>query len=152
MSLISCTHTYSTAQGHLCIYEGATQVLSEYLNAHHVAKSHHRSRAWKCKCQPRFSNLHRTNIIHRSLSLTHSIITSIIRDPAHEQDIKPAPATPLLLSLEDSSIAELTTAFERSSVINIRFHRFNFWDRDDTKWRMSTGSDGVSMCKVKNLP
>jgi hypothetical protein len=48
--------------------------------------------------------------------LTHSV-TSIIRDPAHEQDIKVASATPLLLSLEASSIAELTTAFEQSDVV-----------------------------------
>lgn len=52
----------------------------------------------------------------KRLSSSHSV-TSIIRDPAHEQDIKDISATPLLLSLEDASVADFTNAFKEYDVI-----------------------------------
>ncbi|KAJ7674257.1 NADH(P)-binding-domain-containing protein [Mycena rosella] len=44
-------------------------------------------------------------------------VTSIIRTPAHEEDIKAASATPLLLSLEDSPVTEFTAAFQGADVV-----------------------------------
>jgi NAD(P)H-binding len=49
-------------------------------------------------------------------SPTHSV-TSIIRDPAHEQDIKDISATPLLLSLEDASVADFSNVFKEYDVV-----------------------------------
>ncbi|KAJ7123741.1 NADH(P)-binding-domain-containing protein [Mycena epipterygia] len=44
-------------------------------------------------------------------------VTSIIRTPAHEEDIKAASATPLILSLEDSAVSEFTAAFQGADVV-----------------------------------
>ncbi|KAJ7250857.1 hypothetical protein B0H12DRAFT_656958 [Mycena haematopus] len=44
-------------------------------------------------------------------------VTSIIRSSAHEEDIKAASATPLLLSLEDASVADFTAAFQGADVV-----------------------------------
>ena len=44
-------------------------------------------------------------------------MTSIIRDPAHEKDIKDISATPLLLSLEDASVADFSKAFKGCDVV-----------------------------------
>jgi nucleoside-diphosphate-sugar epimerase len=51
-----------------------------------------------------------------SSSGTHSV-TSIIRNPDHEQDIKDISATPLLLSLEDASVADFSNAFKGYDVV-----------------------------------
>ena len=50
------------------------------------------------------------------LSSTHAV-TSIIRNPSQEQDIKDVSATPLILSLEDSSTADFSNAFEGYDVV-----------------------------------
>jgi hypothetical protein len=50
------------------------------------------------------------------LSSTHAV-TSIIRDPSQEQDIKDLSATPLVLSLEDSPAADFNNAFKGSDVV-----------------------------------
>ncbi|KAJ7258049.1 NADH(P)-binding-domain-containing protein [Mycena haematopus] len=52
----------------------------------------------------------------RILGPSHSV-TSIIRSSAHEEDIKAASATPLLLSLEDASVADFTAAFQGADVV-----------------------------------
>ncbi|KAK7055543.1 NADH(P)-binding-domain-containing protein [Favolaschia claudopus] len=52
----------------------------------------------------------------RILGPSHRV-TSIIRTQAHEEDIKAASATPLLLSLEDSPIADFTKAFQGADVV-----------------------------------
>jgi uncharacterized protein YbjT (DUF2867 family) len=44
-------------------------------------------------------------------------VTSIIRTPEHEADIKAASATPLILSLEDSPVSEFTAAFQGADVV-----------------------------------
>ncbi|KAJ7153412.1 NADH(P)-binding-domain-containing protein [Mycena crocata] len=44
-------------------------------------------------------------------------VTSIIRTPEHEGDIKAASSTPLVLSLEDSPVAEFTAAFRGADVV-----------------------------------
>ncbi|KAJ7258048.1 NADH(P)-binding-domain-containing protein [Mycena haematopus] len=44
-------------------------------------------------------------------------VTSIIRTPAHEEDIKAASATPLLLSLEAAPVADFTAAFQGTDVV-----------------------------------
>ena len=50
------------------------------------------------------------------LSSNHTV-TSIIRDPSQEQDIKDVSATPLVLSLEDSPTADFSNAFEGYDVV-----------------------------------
>jgi len=50
------------------------------------------------------------------LSSTHSV-TSIIRDPSQDQDIKDVSATPLVLSLEDSPAADFSNAFKGYDVV-----------------------------------
>jgi hypothetical protein len=50
------------------------------------------------------------------LSSTHAV-TSIIRDPSQEQDIKDVSATPLVLSLEDSPAADFSNAFKGYDVV-----------------------------------
>jgi putative NADH-flavin reductase len=50
------------------------------------------------------------------LSPTHQV-TSIIRDPSQEQDIKDVSATPLVLSLEESPATEFSNAFEGYDVV-----------------------------------
>lgn len=50
------------------------------------------------------------------LSPTHAV-TSIIRDPSQEQDIKDISATPLVLSLEDSPAADFSNAFKGYGVV-----------------------------------
>ncbi|KAJ6492847.1 NADH(P)-binding-domain-containing protein [Mycena vitilis] len=52
----------------------------------------------------------------RILGPDHSV-TSIVRDKAHEDDIRNASATPLVLSLEHASVEELKTAFEGKNVV-----------------------------------
>lgn len=52
----------------------------------------------------------------KRLSSSHAV-TSIIRDPAHEQDIKDISATPLLLSLEDASVADFSNVFKEYDVV-----------------------------------
>ncbi|KAF8814368.1 NAD(P)-binding protein [Phlegmacium glaucopus] len=52
----------------------------------------------------------------RLSSTTHSV-TSIIRDPAHEQDIRDISATPLVLSLEDASVADFSKVFKGYDVV-----------------------------------
>ncbi|KAF9449696.1 NAD(P)-binding protein [Macrolepiota fuliginosa MF-IS2] len=52
----------------------------------------------------------------RLLSPNHTV-TSIIRSLEHVNDIKATGATPLLLSLEDSSIADFATAFDGQQVV-----------------------------------
>ncbi|KAJ7161156.1 NADH(P)-binding-domain-containing protein [Mycena filopes] len=52
----------------------------------------------------------------RLLGPSHSV-TSVIRTAAHEDDIKAASATPLLLSLEDSPAADFTAAFTGADVV-----------------------------------
>jgi hypothetical protein len=52
----------------------------------------------------------------RLLTKSHNV-TSIIRDPDHESDIKAASATPLLLSLEHASVEDFANAFEGSDVV-----------------------------------
>ncbi|KAJ7161149.1 NADH(P)-binding-domain-containing protein [Mycena filopes] len=52
----------------------------------------------------------------RLLGSSHSV-TSIIRTAAHEDDIKAASATPLLLSLEDTPAADFTAAFTGADVV-----------------------------------
>ncbi|KAF7369764.1 hypothetical protein MVEN_00308500 [Mycena venus] len=52
----------------------------------------------------------------RILGPSHSV-TSIIRTPAHEDDIKAASATPLLLSLEESPVTDFTKAFHGADVV-----------------------------------
>ncbi|KAJ7459472.1 NADH(P)-binding-domain-containing protein [Mycena galericulata] len=44
-------------------------------------------------------------------------VTSIIRTAAHEEDIKSASATPLLLSLEESPASEFTAAFQGADIV-----------------------------------
>ncbi|KAF8890749.1 NADH(P)-binding-domain-containing protein [Infundibulicybe gibba] len=48
---------------------------------------------------------------------SHHHVTSIIRNPEHEKDIKDASATPLTLSLEDSPVSEFTSVFEGKDVV-----------------------------------
>jgi len=78
-------------------------------------------------CSPRSSQMPKKVIIvggHGNVSLrlarllgpSHDV-TSIIRTAAHEDDIKAASATPLLLSLEDSSVADFTAAFQGADVV-----------------------------------
>ena len=50
------------------------------------------------------------------LSSTHQV-TSIICDPSQEQDIKNISATPLVLSLEDSSAADFSNTFKGYDVV-----------------------------------
>ena len=50
------------------------------------------------------------------LSSAHQV-TSIIRDPSQEQDIKNVSATPLVLSLEDSSAADFSDAFKGYDIV-----------------------------------
>ncbi|KAF8900476.1 NADH(P)-binding-domain-containing protein [Gymnopilus junonius] len=50
------------------------------------------------------------------LGSKHSV-TSIIRDPAQEQDIKDASATPLVLSLENDPPSEFSQAFKGQDVV-----------------------------------
>ena len=50
------------------------------------------------------------------LAPTHTV-TSIIRTSAHSPDITSIPAKPLVLSLEDSPVAEFSQAFEGQDVI-----------------------------------
>ena len=50
------------------------------------------------------------------LSQTHQV-TSVIRDPSQEQDIKDVSATPLVLSLEDSPAADFSNAFKGYDVV-----------------------------------
>ena len=50
------------------------------------------------------------------LSSAHQV-TSIIRDPSQEQDIKNVSATPLVLSLEDSSAADFSNAFKGYDIV-----------------------------------
>lgn len=52
----------------------------------------------------------------RILGPSHAV-TSIIRTVAHEEDIKAASATPLLLSLEESAVSEFTAAFQGVDVV-----------------------------------
>ncbi|KAJ3501235.1 hypothetical protein NLJ89_g9434 [Agrocybe chaxingu] len=52
----------------------------------------------------------------KKLTGTNSV-TSIIRDPAQEQDIKDVSATPLILSLEDSPVEDFTKAFTGQEVV-----------------------------------
>ncbi|KAJ7092424.1 NADH(P)-binding-domain-containing protein [Mycena belliarum] len=52
----------------------------------------------------------------RLIGPSHSV-TSIIRSTEHEEDIKAASATPLLLSLEASPVAEFTAAFQGADVV-----------------------------------
>ncbi|KAJ7258053.1 NADH(P)-binding-domain-containing protein [Mycena haematopus] len=52
----------------------------------------------------------------RILGPSHSV-TSIIRNPAHEADIKAASAIPLLLSLEEATVADFTAAFQGVDVV-----------------------------------
>jgi uncharacterized protein YbjT (DUF2867 family) len=44
-------------------------------------------------------------------------VTSIIRTPAHEEEIKAASATPLLLNLEESPVSDFTAAFQGADVV-----------------------------------
>ncbi|KAJ7832289.1 NADH(P)-binding-domain-containing protein, partial [Mycena leptocephala] len=44
-------------------------------------------------------------------------VTSIIRTPAHEEEIKAASATPLLLNLEESPVTDFTAAFQGADVV-----------------------------------
>lgn len=50
------------------------------------------------------------------LTPNHSV-TSIIRDPAQENDIKELSATPLVLSLADAPVADFTKAFQGADVV-----------------------------------
>ncbi|KIM37873.1 hypothetical protein M413DRAFT_448143 [Hebeloma cylindrosporum] len=50
------------------------------------------------------------------LSPTHQV-TSIIRDPSQEQDIKDVSATPLVLSLEQSPVTDFSDAFKGYDVV-----------------------------------
>ncbi|PPQ80875.1 hypothetical protein CVT25_001884 [Psilocybe cyanescens] len=50
------------------------------------------------------------------LSPTHTV-TSVIRDPSQEKDIRDVSATPLVLSLEDSPVSDFTKAFSGQDVI-----------------------------------
>ncbi|KAL0952699.1 hypothetical protein HGRIS_006935 [Hohenbuehelia grisea] len=50
------------------------------------------------------------------LSSRHEV-TSIVRTPEHEADIKAASATPLQLSLEESPLSEFSKAFEAKDVV-----------------------------------
>lgn len=52
----------------------------------------------------------------RLLTPSHSV-TSIIRNPSHASDIEATKATPLELSLEDSPVADFTSAFQGSDVV-----------------------------------
>ncbi|KAJ7613704.1 NADH(P)-binding-domain-containing protein [Mycena polygramma] len=52
----------------------------------------------------------------RILGPDHSV-TSIIRDKAHEDDIREALATPLVLSLEDAPVGDFTAAFKDADVV-----------------------------------
>ncbi|KAJ7868563.1 NADH(P)-binding-domain-containing protein [Mycena olivaceomarginata] len=52
----------------------------------------------------------------RILGPSHAV-TSIIRTAAHEEDIKAASATPLLLSLEESAVGDFTAAFQGVDVV-----------------------------------
>ena len=52
----------------------------------------------------------------RLLSPSHSV-TSLIRNPDHQQDILDTSAEPLLLSLEDASVSDLSKAFAGYDVV-----------------------------------
>jgi len=52
----------------------------------------------------------------RILGPSHSV-TSIIRTADHEEDIRAASATPLILSLEESPVADFTKAFQGADVV-----------------------------------
>ena len=52
----------------------------------------------------------------RLLSSSHTV-TSVIRTHDHTQDISAARAIPLLLSLEDSPVADFSNAFEGADVV-----------------------------------
>lgn len=52
----------------------------------------------------------------RLLSPSHSV-TSLIRNPEHQQDILETSAKPLLLSLEDVSVPDLSKAFAGYDVV-----------------------------------
>ncbi|EDR04922.1 uncharacterized protein LACBIDRAFT_191198 [Laccaria bicolor S238N-H82] len=52
----------------------------------------------------------------RLLSTSHAV-TSLIRNPEHQQDILDTSAKPLLLSLEDVSVPDLSKAFEGYDVV-----------------------------------
>ncbi|CAK5271936.1 unnamed protein product [Mycena citricolor] len=53
----------------------------------------------------------------RILSSAAHSVTSLIRNPAHAEDVRAAQATPLLLSLEDAPVSELSMAFAGTDVV-----------------------------------
>ena len=68
------------------------------------------------KNQPSDVNLQVSLRLAKLLSSTHSV-TSIIRDPNHEQDIKDISAIPLVLSLEQASVGDFSKALKGYDVV-----------------------------------